>query len=174
MRLLTSVQEGTSFSASSEIADHVRIRVSDTGIGIEPEAVPILFDRFSHGPTQPAGSRRYGIGLSLVREIAHSAPRESLRRIDTGCRLVLRDCAAGSSMTPSTFEQDPQNSPRIPAYVDRHGPDHDRRTTCPPTPRSLRCRVGFRSLRFWFSAPFYGRVPGADSGSSHRPSPSSR
>jgi len=52
--------------------DHVRIRVSDTGIGIESEAVPILFDRFSHGPTQPAGSRRYGIGLSLVREIAHA------------------------------------------------------------------------------------------------------
>ena len=52
--------------------DHVRIRVSDTGIGIGPEAVPVLFDRFSHGPTQPAGSRRYGIGLSLVREIAHA------------------------------------------------------------------------------------------------------
>ncbi|MDI9913859.1 HAMP domain-containing sensor histidine kinase [Rhodococcus sp. IEGM 1379] len=52
--------------------DQVKVRVSDTGIGIAPEVVPILFDRFSHGEMQPAGSRRYGIGLSLVREIAHA------------------------------------------------------------------------------------------------------
>lgn len=56
----------------------VTIRVSDTGIGIAPEMVPHLFDRFSHGQAQPAGARRYGIGLSLVREIAHAHRGEVL------------------------------------------------------------------------------------------------
>ena len=50
----------------------VVIEVSDDGVGIDPEAMGTLFNRFSHGDghTATAGRERYGIGLALVREIA--------------------------------------------------------------------------------------------------------
>src|SRR5215468_6429235 len=49
-------------------ADNVRITVSDTGKGIEPEFLPFVFDRFRQA--DPSGARRYGglgLGLSLVK-----------------------------------------------------------------------------------------------------------
>ena len=50
----------------------VVIEVRDDGVGIDPEAMGTLFNRFSHGDghTATAGRERYGIGLALVREIA--------------------------------------------------------------------------------------------------------
>ncbi|MCL2533053.1 MAG: HAMP domain-containing histidine kinase [Nocardiaceae bacterium] len=51
-------------------AEHIRISVIDTGIGIAPHQTQRMFTRFAHGPEQPAGGRRYGIGLALVREVA--------------------------------------------------------------------------------------------------------
>jgi signal transduction histidine kinase len=54
--------------------DSVVIDVQDDGVGIDPDAVGTLFTRFSHGyrHTVTGGPRRYGIGLALVREIAHA------------------------------------------------------------------------------------------------------
>lgn len=54
--------------------DRVLIDVQDDGVGVAPAAMGTLFDRFSHGHTHTAtgGPRRYGIGLALVREIAHA------------------------------------------------------------------------------------------------------
>jgi signal transduction histidine kinase len=48
--------------------------VQDDGVGIDPNDMTTLFDRFSHGHshTTTGGARRYGIGLALVREIAHA------------------------------------------------------------------------------------------------------
>ncbi|CAN5663212.1 HAMP domain-containing sensor histidine kinase [soil metagenome] len=50
------------------------IDVQDDGVGIDPDAMGTLFNRFSHGHahTVTGGPRRYGIGLALVREIAHA------------------------------------------------------------------------------------------------------
>ena len=51
-------------------ADHVRITVSDTGKGIEPEFLPFVFDRFRQA--DPSSARRYGglgLGLSLVKHL---------------------------------------------------------------------------------------------------------
>jgi signal transduction histidine kinase len=52
----------------------VVIDVRDDGVGIDPAAKGTLFARFSHGHSHTAtgGQRRYGIGLALVREIAHA------------------------------------------------------------------------------------------------------
>jgi signal transduction histidine kinase/serine phosphatase RsbU (regulator of sigma subunit) len=55
-----------------EGAEHVEIEVADTGIGISPEALPTIFDRFSQGDASER--REYegtGIGLALVEEFTH-------------------------------------------------------------------------------------------------------
>ncbi|HET9627378.1 MAG TPA: ATP-binding protein [Kofleriaceae bacterium] len=54
-------------------ADHVALRVIDTGIGISPSEVPRLFERFHR--VKSAWSRSHegtGIGLALVRELART------------------------------------------------------------------------------------------------------
>ena len=54
--------------------DRAVIDVQDNGVGIDPDAMGTLFNRFSHGHahTVTGGTRRYGIGLALVREIAQA------------------------------------------------------------------------------------------------------
>lgn len=54
--------------------DRVVIDVQDNGVGIDPDAMGTVFDRFSHGHahTGTGGTRRFGIGLALVREITHA------------------------------------------------------------------------------------------------------
>ena len=50
--------------------DHIRIAVSDTGKGVEPEFLPFVFDRFRQADS--SSGRRYGgvgLGLSLVKHL---------------------------------------------------------------------------------------------------------
>jgi PAS domain S-box-containing protein len=63
--------EGGQVRLSLERAkDHVRLIVSDTGIGIKPEFLPFLFDRFRQA--DPSSARSFGglgLGLSLVKHL---------------------------------------------------------------------------------------------------------
>jgi signal transduction histidine kinase len=52
------------------VNSHVEILVEDTGIGIKPEFLPYVFDRFRQG--DPSTTRRYGglgLGLSITRSL---------------------------------------------------------------------------------------------------------
>jgi len=72
------VSNGIKFTpAGGEVAvrvcgddDHAEISVSDTGIGITPQVLPHVFDRFSQGDsslTRPFGG--LGLGLAIVRHL---------------------------------------------------------------------------------------------------------
>lgn len=50
----------------------VRIAIEDSGIGVDPEFLPFMFERFrqaEQGPTRRFGG--LGLGLTIVRELAH-------------------------------------------------------------------------------------------------------
>jgi PAS domain S-box-containing protein len=55
---------------SQRIDSHIEVVVSDTGIGIEPELLPYVFDRFRQGDSSSNHqSSGLGLGLSIVRNL---------------------------------------------------------------------------------------------------------
>ena len=52
------------------VNSHIEISVADTGIGIKPEFIPHLFERFRQGDAST--TRKYGglgLGLSIVKSL---------------------------------------------------------------------------------------------------------
>jgi signal transduction histidine kinase len=73
-------------------AARVRIRISDTGVGIPPEAVPHVFERFYRA--DKARSRQdggFGLGLSIVKWIAeaHNGTVELTRNPGPGTTFTV-------------------------------------------------------------------------------------
>jgi signal transduction histidine kinase len=72
---LRHTPRGGTICVSAESRDGgVRLRVSDTGVGIPPEDLPAVFDRFWKGDkarshTSAAGS---GLGLAIVQQLVHA------------------------------------------------------------------------------------------------------
>ena len=52
--------------------DGVELVVQDTGVGIAPEHLPRVFDRFYRVPTEVRGPAGSGLGLALVRELVEA------------------------------------------------------------------------------------------------------
>ena len=79
-------------SARADGDDGVRIEVADTGIGIQPDELPRIFDRFYRGSelveARSAGS---GLGLSIVRSIVdmHHGTIAVESRVGAGSRFVV-------------------------------------------------------------------------------------
>ncbi len=68
---LTYTEQGGRISLTAEPvgSDQVRFTVSDTGMGIPPEFLPHVFDKFFRVPVQSRGQGT-GLGLAIVQEIA--------------------------------------------------------------------------------------------------------
>jgi len=63
-------RDGTVQIILERVNSHVEIRVADTGIGIKPEFIPYLFERFRQGDAST--TRKYGglgLGLSIVKSL---------------------------------------------------------------------------------------------------------
>lgn len=81
-------------------ADGVRIliEVSDTGVGIPPEALPRVFDRFFRvDPSRSKASGGTGLGLAIVQSILtlHGGSAEITSQLGRGTSVTLRMPAAG-------------------------------------------------------------------------------
>jgi signal transduction histidine kinase len=71
---------------------NARLRVADTGIGIPPESLPRIFDRFyrvDKSRSRAAGG--VGLGLSIVRAIvdAHKGRIEVHSQVDQGTEFII-------------------------------------------------------------------------------------
>jgi heavy metal sensor kinase len=71
----------------------VKIRVADTGLGIAPEALPHIFDRFFRGdPSRSRGDEGAGLGLTLVHWIVqqHQGSIEVESQLGHGTGFTIR------------------------------------------------------------------------------------
>lgn len=72
---------------------NVRIRVTDTGVGIAPEDLPFIFDRFWRGEKARArdGHANSGLGLAIARQLihAHAGTIEAQSNVGKGTSFVI-------------------------------------------------------------------------------------
>lgn len=115
----------------------VRVLVADTGPGIDPELVPILFERFVRGdPSRGRGNGSTGLGLAIVRSIveAHAGTVE-VQSSAAGTTFVVELPAAERPgvprPAPATANVDPAPS-GSPSGAPDHAPS-DAPAGSPPT-----------------------------------------
>jgi two-component system, OmpR family, sensor kinase len=100
--ILYNRPEGTVCATVAAEAGEVVLRVRDTGIGIGPDELPRVFDRFYRSPAaracEPAGA---GLGLALARWIAeaHGGSIACSSEVGRGTELVVRLPAAHAVAT---------------------------------------------------------------------------
>ncbi len=63
----------------------VKVSVEDTGVGIAPEHIPHLFDRFWRADQARHGRGGTGLGLSIAQAIAHSHQGTITVKSTLGC-----------------------------------------------------------------------------------------
>jgi signal transduction histidine kinase len=95
--------EGTISVALAQVDNHVELRVRDTGVGIPPQELPRLFDRFHR--VENVRSRTHegsGIGLALVQELVklHGGSVRAETAIDKGGTFIV-SVPLGSAHLPS-------------------------------------------------------------------------
>ncbi len=105
--------QGGSISVSAQCdAQSIRLVVQDTGVGIEPDALPYIFDKFRQGDN--SATRRHqgtGLGLALVKDLVakHHGQMEVHSELNRGTKMVivlplLKDAASLPESRIPTFD----------------------------------------------------------------------
>jgi signal transduction histidine kinase len=82
---------------TGSIGGQVTVEIHDTGIGIEAEALPQVFERFFRAPNaKVTGVNGTGLGLAIVKKVVdiHSATIELHSQVGEGTRICIRFPAA--------------------------------------------------------------------------------
>ena len=68
------------------------LRISDTGVGISPEQLPHIFDRFFRGPGEAGTARGTGLGLAIAKRITeiHGGTIDATSQLGAGTTLSVR------------------------------------------------------------------------------------
>lgn len=65
----TERRGGTIEIAAYPEGEQAVVRVSDSGIGIDPQALELIFEPFTQLPSEPSSNDGLGVGLSLVKQL---------------------------------------------------------------------------------------------------------
>lgn len=97
---------GTIALTAAPDGDYVLLKVSDTGVGIDPNHLPYIFDRFWQA--DDSANRKFqgtGIGLALVKELveAHQGTVVAQSQLGAGTTIIVRipQVCAGAAGTSS-------------------------------------------------------------------------
>jgi signal transduction histidine kinase len=94
-RALVALVDNALRHARNEVVVSVRVdsgrctvEVSDDGPGIDPDVMPVMFDRHAAAAGNGAGVRTYGLGLSLVQDLAarYGGTLDAVNRVDADGR----------------------------------------------------------------------------------------
>jgi CheY-like chemotaxis protein len=107
----TEAEGRITVSGATEGQDHV-LRVTDTGVGIEPEMLPRIFDMFTQEPQSLDRARGgLGLGLTIVRNLAElhggSVMARSAGR-DRGSEFIIRLPAAQAAAASAVRDVTPE------------------------------------------------------------------
>jgi signal transduction histidine kinase len=119
---LRHIPDGGRITLTSDtVPDGVRLIVRDTGPGIPPEHLPLIFDRFYKADASRRATAGSGLGLSIVKTIVERHGGTITARNDNGAvfEITLPQAAA----TEATQETEDTGS------TGRHGATEKQRTT---------------------------------------------
>ncbi|MCR4337206.1 MAG: HAMP domain-containing histidine kinase [Candidatus Omnitrophica bacterium] len=70
----------------------VHVEIKDTGIGISPEDLPHIFDRFYQADKSRAGKQGFGLGLSIVKSITelHEGNIDAQSQLHQGTTITIQ------------------------------------------------------------------------------------
>jgi len=99
-------------TTSNDPGDHLRVEIADTGLGIEPEALPKIFDAFEQGGRSRMGGLGLGLAISKTLVEAHKGTitaQSAGRNGGSTFTLVFPTCEKVKAQIA------PAVSPRLPA-----------------------------------------------------------
>jgi CheY-like chemotaxis protein/anti-sigma regulatory factor (Ser/Thr protein kinase) len=97
-----------SISTSNERDGQLRVEVADTGVGIEPEALPKIFDAFEQGGRTKLGGLGLGLAISKALVEAHKGSigvESAGRNQGSKFTLLFQTCAKADAQTAPAIQR---------------------------------------------------------------------
>jgi HAMP domain-containing protein/signal transduction histidine kinase/ActR/RegA family two-component response regulator len=113
-----------SISTSNDSNGQLRVEIADTGLGIEPESLPKIFDAFEQGGRTQLGGLGLGLAISKALVEAHKGtitPQSAGRNKGSTFTLVFPTCEkAEAQIAPAASPRLPERQPMRILLVEDH------------------------------------------------------